>query len=347
MFVELPAMPEQYSPLPTAADLHSGEDCVLLENVSALNSPEPDLLPAPAATSGEDDFLLEDVVDLEAAARAAFADEARSRSGGRIAPDDPGLQFPDLLAEGEAPQQRVQGETGVRRTRPGVAQTSFVGGLLGALREQAQDLLEQQAARERQHYQHAAQLDRSLRQVFAYLHDMVQQLNVVQPAIPRDYPLAHDKSLHNLAWQQGYADYRTSSLSDQAFMELVSLSYRLTSQESPIVLERDGQTADIYRQRLFDFNLNMQVQEQRDERNFVEKARLTIAQEVRVNVRWEPDYENGVLLVHVRNLERLGYITYRLPPDAPMNPALLEEFGRMVLGHPHRFPHIARHPSAS
>jgi hypothetical protein len=325
-------------------DPQSGEDCVLLENVGGLNLPES--LPAsdlPAtAPAGEAGFLLEEVVDLETAARAAFADEARGRAGGRILPDDPGLQFPDLLAKDEAPQQRVQGEAGVRRARPGVAQTSFVGGLLGELREQAHELLEQQEARARLHYQHATQLDRSLRQVFAYLHDMVQQLNVVRPTIPRDYPLADEKSLHDLAWQQGYADYRTSSLSDQAFMEIVTLTYRLIGQDKPVVLERDGNMAEIYRQRLFDFNLNMEVTESRDERNFLEKVRLTIAQEVKVNVRWEPDYEDGVLLVHVRNLERLGYITYRLPADAPMNPALLEDFGRMVLGHPHHFPHIRR-----
>jgi hypothetical protein len=344
-------MPEQNLPLTPTADPQSGEDCVLLENVGGLNLPEslPESLPAPdsppAAPAGKESLLLEEVGDLEAAARAAFANEARISTGGRILPDDPGLQFPDLLAKDEAPQQRVQGDAGVQRTRPGVAQTSFVGGLLGGLREQAHDLILQQEARERQHYQHAAQLDRSLRQVFAYLHDIVQQLNVVRPTIPRDYPLADEKSLHDLAWQQGYADYRTASMSDRAFMEIVTLTYRLVGQDKPVVLERDGNMAEIFRQRLFDFNLNMQVKESRDERNFLEKVRLTIAQEVKVNVRWEPDYEDGVLLVHVRNLERLGYTTYRLPADAPMNPALLEEFGRMVLGHPHHFPHITRRPS--
>ncbi|MDR1889988.1 MAG: hypothetical protein LBQ81_11520 [Zoogloeaceae bacterium] len=307
--------------------------------------PKQDSPPAPASPSGEDCFLLEDVDDLEAVARAAFADEARLRAGSRISPSDPGLQFPDLLAEGEAPQQRVKGIAGERRARPGVTQIPISGGLLGQLREQAHGLLEQQDARERQHHQQAAQLDRSLRQVFAYLHDMVQQLNVVQPEIPRDYPLADEKSLRALAWRQGYADYRTSSLSDQAFMELVTLSYHLSGQGEPVTLERDGNTAEAFRQRLFDFNLDMQVKETRDERKFLQSVRIAIAQEVKVNVRWEPDYQDGVLLVHARNLERLGYTTYRLPADAPMNPALLEEFGRMVLGQPHHFPHIARRPS--
>ncbi|GHT91555.1 hypothetical protein AGMMS49545_07680 [Betaproteobacteria bacterium] len=298
------------------------------------------LSPAAAPQSGEDSFSLEDVGDLEAAARVAFADEARIGAGGSILPNDPGLQFPDLLAEGEAPRQRVKSNAGTQQTRAGAA-----GALLGGLREQAHGLLEQQAARERQHYQHAAQLDRSLRQVFAYLHDMVQQLNVVRPSIPRDYPLADQQSLHGLVWQQGYADYRTSSLSEQAFMEIVTLTYRLVGQDKPVVLDRDGNLGEIFRQRLFDFNLNMKVKESRNKHELLESVRITIAQEVNVNVRWEPDYDDGVLLVHVRNLERLGYATYRLPADAPMNPTLMEEFGRMVLGHPHRFPHVARHPS--
>ncbi|MDR3053846.1 MAG: hypothetical protein LBU53_00345 [Zoogloeaceae bacterium] len=313
---------------------------MLLKNADSLNLP-----PAPdSAPPSEDEFFLEEVDDLEAIARAAFADEARSRAGG-LASDDRGLQFPDLLAEGEAPRPRVTDYIGERRAHPGVAQTPLFGGTLGQLREQAQSLLEQRDARARLRYEQAARLDRSLRQAFAYLHDMVQQLNVVQPDIPRDYVLSGDKSLRALAWHQGYADYRTSSKSDQAFMEIVTLSYRLTSHEPPIVLERDARMAEAFRQRLFDFNLNMQVQETRDEHKLLESVRITIQPEVRVSVRWEPDYEAGALLVHARNLERLGYTTYRLPADAPMNPALLEEFVRMVLGLPHHFPHIARRPS--
>jgi hypothetical protein len=302
----------------------------------------PSAAPKPTEPT-EDNFYLEDVVDLEVAARAALADETRVH--GRILPNDPGLQFPDLLAEGETPCQAAHRNTGKQHPHPGVGQAPLPGGLLGQLREQAQSLLEQQEAREHQHVSQAAKLDRSLRQVFAYLHDTVQQLNVLHPEIPRVYPLADNKSLQGLAWQQGYADYRTASLSERAFMETVSLNYCLSGQGAPIVLERDGATAETFRKRLFDFNLNMQVKETRDERKYLKSVRLTIAQEVRVNVRWEPDYQKGELLVHARNLERLGYTTYRLPADAPMNPALLDQFIRMILGQPHRFPHIP-HPAS-
>jgi hypothetical protein len=306
--------------------------------------PAQEFPPAVADGSGKDDFILDDICDLDAIAQTERDYEARLCK--QVLQEEQGSQFPDLVLEGTPYRWRPQDTSGAQESQPGVSQTPFFGGLLGQLRDQAQTVREQQAAHERQRQHWAAQLDQSLRQVFAYLHDLVQQLNVLQPDIPRVYPLA-EQSLQGLAWRQGYTDYRTSSLSERAFMELVSLNYHLIGHdEQPIMLERDGDMAETFRQRLFDFNLNMQVEEKRDERNFVESIRIHIKQEVKVSVRWEPDYREGTLRVFARNLERLGYTTYRLPADAPMNLAVLEEFGRMVLGHPHRFPHIARHPAS-
>jgi hypothetical protein len=302
---------------------------------------------SPSVTTDDTDeahFILDDIHDLDAIAQAEREYEARLRKNFL---NDRGSQFPDLVLE-EAPSWwRSKTSPRVRQNHSDGTWTSSSGSLLGQLRDQAQAVREQQVACERLHLHRAEQLDRSLRQVFAYLHDLAQQLNVLQPEIPRVYSLVEDKSLQGLRWRQGYTDYRASSTSERAFMERVSLDYHLVSpDEGPILLERDGSVARTFRQRLFDFNLNMRVEEKRDERNLLESIRFHIAREVKVSVRWEPDHQEGALRVSTRNLERLGYLTYRLPTDAPMNLAVLEEFGRMVLGQPHRFPHIARRPSS-
>jgi hypothetical protein len=53
-------------------------------------------------------------------------------------------------------------------------------------------------------------------------HDLVQQLNIVKPAIPRDYTAAGDVGFTGLVWQEGFADYRTQSQSAGAMVELVT-----------------------------------------------------------------------------------------------------------------------------
>lgn len=67
-------------------------------------------------------------------------------------------------------------------------------------------------------------IDQALQHLFFYLHEFVQQLNIVRPAIPRDYPLLEKYLLSQLAWHEGFADYRTQSQSAGALVELVTFS---------------------------------------------------------------------------------------------------------------------------
>ena len=56
-----------------------------------------------------------------------------------------------------------------------------------------------------------------------FLHDLVQQLNIVKPPVQREYVAAGDVMFSGLVWQEGFADYRTQSQSRGAMVELVTL----------------------------------------------------------------------------------------------------------------------------
>lgn len=284
--------------------------------------------------------LLADInsFDLDAAARQVQAEEQKIQATGLIT--ETGLAFPDILVGGatrlEAPkaaQPRPQAQDAVPELH-----LETGGGLLDQLRHQAEIC---QNHRESQHHQQSmleSRMDKALHQVFAYLHELVQQLNVIKPAIPRSYPVAGSQELQGLVWQQGFADYRSRPQSAGATMESVSFSYRLVGQKG-LVMERDGTVAEKFRQSLFDLNLNVKVEEFRNERRYLERARFTVQPEVKVNVRWEADLASGTLVVLARNLERLGSVRYSMSPEA-VNQALLDEFGRMVLGQAHQFPRL-------
>ncbi|MDR3159494.1 MAG: hypothetical protein LBU11_10955 [Zoogloeaceae bacterium] len=281
-----------------------------------------------ATKSKEKEHFLEEIVsDLDALARETLASDMRVRIETRA--QMPNLQFPDLEEEFES------------------SSPLYSGGLLGQLREQAQDILNQQEARARQNAQLAVQIDQSMRYVFAWLQDMTQQLNIIKPEIPRDYLLADEKYLQALAWRKGSANYHVmNSADDLSLMHSVSLNYRLKSEKPDIILNRDASVAEEFRQRFFDLNLNMLIDETYGARHTLKTIHFRIVQEIQVKVRWEPDYQEEQIVVRASNLERLGNAIYRMPIEAPRNPALMEEFGRMVLGASHHFPRIAQSPDS-
>lgn len=214
------------------------------------------------------------------------------------------------------------------------------GGLLEQLRQQAAACQREQHASASQQASQAAALERALGQVFSYLHELVQQLNILKPPIQRDYVLLNQLALHGLRWQEGFADYRRQAESAGALIELVSFTCRLGGAPK-LVCERDDTGAERFRALLFDLGLNFDSQEFRNDKRLVERVRFEIRGELGVSVRWRADFARGLIVVEARNLERFGATPYELAPGA-VDQALLDEFGCLLLGQPNRFRELAR-----
>jgi hypothetical protein len=183
-------------------------------------------------------------------------------------------------------------------------------------------------------------VDQALKHIFFFLHELVQQLNIVKPGIPRDYLLVEQHVLNCLDWQEGFADYRTQSQSAGALVELVTFSYHLKGKGS-LQIERDGASVERFRSTLFDFGLPFTCKEFKNERHYVERADFDIRADVSVSARWRADFAKGVILLETRNLERLGSALHTVRPRA-VDQALLDDFGRLVLGQPNRFRELAK-----
>jgi hypothetical protein len=280
--------------------------------------------------------LLADIeaFDLDAAERRAQREQNTSSAAGM---SDPSLVFPEIAPASVAPRP-----SSAPATAPTVdpVYPAESGSLLDQLRRQAERRQRElhTALAERTSTNEA--IDQALKHLFFYLHDFVQQLNIVKPAIPRDYPLLEKYVLSQLAWQEGFADYRTQSQSAGALVELVTFSYRLVGAGLPVI-ERDGPAVERFRAMIFDFGLPFTCKEFKNERSYVERAEFHIRSELSVSARWRADFANGLLILETRNLERLGSIVYSIAPTA-IDQALLEGFGRLVLGQPNRFRDLAK-----
>lgn len=214
------------------------------------------------------------------------------------------------------------------------------GGLLEQLRQQASARQREEHAAATTQAANSTAIDRALNQVFRYLHELVQQLNIVKPPIARDYVLLNQLALHGLCWQEGFADYRRQPESEGALLELVSFTCRLGGAPN-IACERDDTHAERFRALLFDLGLSFDSQEFRNAKRLIERVRFEIRGELSISVRWRADFARGQIGIEARNLERLGSTPYLLAPEA-VDQALLDEFGRLLLGQPNRFRELAR-----
>ena len=274
--------------------------------------------------------------DLDEAERLARREQLASLGSGMA---DASLAFPEIVPAGTARSlERRQGTVQGDQSPQGIISGSS---LLGQLRQQAavrQGELHIERV-ERTAINNA--LDQALKYLFFYLHDLIQQLNIVKPAIPRDYTAAEDVVFRDLLWQEGFADYRTQSQAAGAMVELVTLSLQLASPKG-FTIDRDGAAVERLRTALFDYGLQFSCKEFRNERSFVERAEYYIAGQISVSARWKADFANGTLTLETRNLERLGSAIHaKIRPEA-IDQALLDEFGRLVLGLPNSFRDLTR-----
>ncbi len=282
--------------------------------------------------------LLADIetFDLDAAERQARHEASLNFVAGMI---DAGIEFPEIVPVLPpcAPKQSP-GPVIAERT-PSVP-ASESGSLLDQLRQRAASQRHDESVVRAERSVSNKLIDDALKYFFFYLHDLVQQLNVLKPGIPRTYRLVDKFELDKLVWHDGFADYRTQAQSAGALLELVTLAYQLRAPDT-LTVERDGEVVERFRAMLFDFGLQFSLKEYKNERHYVERAAFEIQCQLSVSIRCRADFERGLLVFEGRNLERFGTLSIDVQP-ASIDFALLEELGKLILGQPSRFRELAK-----
>jgi hypothetical protein len=279
-----------------------------------------------------------DSFDLNAAERQALRDQQLAAQHRGLTDGVP--EFPEILPDG-TPRKGGAAKTKSVAERSTSAAAVQSSNLLDQLRYQAE--LRQRELHSEFAERSASNLavESALKNLFFFLHDLVQQLNIVKPPVDREYVAAAGELLFNdLTWQEGFADYRSQAQSKGAMIELVTLSFQLGSPAS-YSIKRDGPGVERLRLALFDFGLQFTCKEFKNEFNYIERAEFEISGQISVSARWKADFKNGVVILESRNLERLGSVTEVIRPPA-VDDLLLDEFGRLLLGMPNRFRELAK-----
>lgn len=210
------------------------------------------------------------------------------------------------------------------------------GGLLARLKQQAAEKLASEAQRSDIEDRLKQQISDSLQSTYLYLRDLLLQINIVKPAYPADYYLSDQLVFDGLVWQEGRTDYRKlDDATDEQRFERVSLRYLLAN-EAPIVLEKESPAMELLNRTLHDYDLRFELEEFKNARARVERARFTIRREVRAGLLFVADYEMGDIRLRTLNVQRFGSAEYRIPADALDHDAV-EEMAMFVLGESNQF----------
>jgi hypothetical protein len=274
--------------------------------------------------------------------------EEFSRSGPRTSnePAKPELHretlaFPDLnkAALDAAPGKAAQSPAAV--PTPTLEAPSNLGApaassLLARLKQQAQTLQQGANQRDAELEARALQLSTSIGTAFHYLDDLVKQLNIIKPAIPKEFIFPGNIVFAGMSWVEGAADFRmVPTASEDRRYESLTARFRIASPQQ-ITVDRDAIGVEPLRKTLHDYGIAFSIEEKQNARHQVERARFSFPCEIKAGFLIKADYEAGHLLLRTRNIDRFGMMEFRLQAE-DLNQETLDELTKLFLGEKSRF----------
>lgn len=257
------------------------------------------------------------------------------------------LAFPDLNKphlEKPKVQTAVQPSPGTRETvsREAIGRESMSrsapaeNSLLARLKQQAESLQKDSGQRTAEQEARAQSVSNAIGAAFHYLDELIKQLNIIKPPIPKEFVFPGNILFAEMNWIEGMADFRmVPSASDDRRYESLTTRFRIASGKN-IVVDRDMTTVEPFRKLLHDYSIIFTADEKINARNVVERARFTFPCEIKAGFVLKANYEMGNLVLRTRNIDRFGMMEFKLQPD-DICQETLDELTKLLLGEKCRF----------
>ena len=253
------------------------------------------------------------------------------------------LSFPDLTQalprkKQNAAQTFAERTVGLSTPAAGHAGPAVpaAGSLLARLKQQAQTVQSSSVLRDADAEQRAVLLSASLGAAFHYLNDLIKQLNIIKPAIPKEFVFPGNIVLAGMSWAEGAADFRMlPTATEDRLYETMTARFRLAG-PGQIQVERDALGVEPLRKQLHDANIAFQLEERKNKRSQVESGLFALPCELRAGFLIKADYDANNLVLRTRNLDRFGMMEFRLQAG-DLTQATLDELAQLMLGQSSNF----------
>lgn len=251
------------------------------------------------------------------------------------------LSFPDLTQPPPEPKKNIakavaERAVGLTQSQVSSGGAAAPGSLLDRLRQQAETLERTSIQRDTDAEMRAFHLSASLGAAFHYLNDLVKQLNIIKPAVPKEFVFPGNIVFSDMSWVEGATDFRMlPTATEDRLYEIVTVRLRLAAPRQ-LQAERDTLGVEPLRKMLHDFNIVFQIEERKNRRNQTESATFTFLCEVKAGFQIRADYESNQLILRTRNIDRFGVMEFRLQAG-DLTQIALDELAQLMLGQPSRF----------
>ncbi len=199
-------------------------------------------------------------------------------------------------------------------------------GVLTELKLKAQSILQQDDAVSSQNPSlnelHRSNVVDCLRNVYDYMHELLDQLHLVKPVVVVNYQFSDDMLLENLE-QKNYEIHVRSSYDD----DVVGFIMKLERDERiNIALESDSNIQDIIREVK---NAGCVIAEQ-------STYNIELQGVIPVRVYFKSNFDENRIYVIIDNYDTIGSQQYSLKPES-VDEELLNEFGNLILRRESKF----------
>jgi len=198
--------------------------------------------------------------------------------------------------------------------------------LIESLRTRADALRSAERSRQCSAIESIRGIDRRLRSALRWLDDALAQLEIIRPQVAHRFPLPGLVTISALRFEGGAVSCRRGRIAGEDVLELVEWGYRLEN-DAPIRLVLPPGDARLAAGMLRGAQLEYSYRPEGGGRSGV----FTIAQTVTASVRLCPDFERGLVIVALANVDRFETVTLEFAAEALCEPAL-EDLVRLILG---------------
>lgn len=219
-------------------------------------------------------------------------------------------------------------------------------GLLDELKQQADALRLQQQASQEERNQSLLRAHAKLKDALHYWIELFSSLNVIKPAVSRNYYLDSGAARFDNLMQCDYnVNGRHLTQDHRDYIDAMVLRFRCVADRKVTIEKQGDRLVQQLREHLWMNNLKFDLQEIRNERGYVERGIFTLNCDVPVMINIAADLENSQIRIITANFAALGEYEYVYDYDE-FSSEIMEELAKAILGKPNAFRTLGRHQQA-
>ena len=174
------------------------------------------------------------------------------------------------------------------------------------------------------------ELNKRMREVFAYLEKAVSYLDGLKPPIEHRFDLGHGLVFEAPKFGRGYVGQHTMRIVGFPVLDEISIWYEIAAAK-PLSIEIVHGGAVMVEKALDDAGLQYTSRRVEDRRGVVQKCVITVPPAIPSAVTFHVDYQTGAVVVSLVNVDRFDRVSLEFHSQA-IDESVLEDLVRLILG---------------